>query len=289
MIDALSNTLSSLTRKMAFIPGMYFVTKPLHSLFSRHYSKNPNMAWRIISLNGYKIKVNLSYRMAALIYWRGAHEWAPMFLMQKEIKRGMVVYDIGANIGEVSLFCAHLLGDTSKVYSFEPMNETFEVLKENIALNNYQTRITPFNIALSDQNGESDLFAATEYDAHGSFEDGLHTLYATSDRSVLLHKIKMETLDEKQKELAPPDFIKLDVEGAELHVLRGAINTLEKYHPKILLEFNADTFEAAGYSQDDVLNFLNQFGYKFYQVETRGVLKELDQTKMPSLVNLYCV
>jgi FkbM family methyltransferase len=208
--------------------------------------------------------------------------------MQQELKKGMVVFDIGANIGEVSLFCAHLLGEDAKVYAFEPMKETYEVLKYNIDLNKYGKRITPFNIALSDQNGEADLFAATEVDELGSFEDGLHTLYATNDRSVLLHKIAMEKMDDK-KELPSPDFIKLDVEGAELHVLRGAADTLKKHHPKILLEFNAETFEAAGYTQNDMLDFLKPFGYKFYTVETRGKLLPLDLSNMPKLCNLYCI
>ena len=96
-------------------------------------------------------------------------------------------------------------------------------------------------------------------------------------------------MDEKQSELPAPDFIKLDVEGAELHVLKGAIKTIGKKHPRILLEFNKETFEAAGYTQDDILNFLKPFGYKFYTVETRGRLEELDQSNMPELVNLYCV
>lgn len=289
MIDFVSDSLSYMTRKLAFIPGMYFVTKPLHETFTRYYSKQGDKAgWRIISVNGYKMKVNVTHRMASLIYWRGAHEWAPIFLLQKELKKGMVVYDIGGNIGEMALFCAHQLGEGAKVYSFEPLNETYEILVENIALNKYESRIEAFNIALSDKEGEADLFAATEHNPLGSFEDGSHTLYATDDRSIFLQKIKMETLDSKQKELAPPDFIKLDVEGAELHTLRGAAETLKKHHPKILLEFNKDTFEAAGYTQRDVLDFLGQFNYKFQVIGNRGKLTDLNTSDLPELVNLLC-
>lgn len=289
MIDSISNALAYMTRKMAFIPGMYFVTKPLHKIFTRYYSKQGDKAgWRIISVNGYKMKVNVTHRMASLIYWRGAHEWAPLFLLQKELKKGMVMYDIGGNIGEMALFCAHHLGPDAKIYSFEPLDETYEVLQENIKLNEYENRIKAFNIALSDKNGEADLFAATEHNDLGSFEDGSHTLYATDDRSVFLQKIKMETLDSKQNELPKPDFIKLDVEGAELFALKGAAETLKKYHPKILLEFNKGTFEAAGYSQQDVLDFLGQFNYKFQVIENRGKLIPLNTSDLPELVNLLC-
>ncbi len=290
MIDTIANSLSYITRSLAFVPGMYFVTKPLHKAFTRHYSKQgEDKGWRVISVNGYKLKVNITHRMAALIYWRGAHEWAALYLLRHELKKGMVVYDIGANIGEMSIFSAHLLGEGAKVFSFEPMKETYKILKENIALNGYENRVKAFDIALSDKTGEADLYAATEYNENGSFEDGLHTLYATNDRSVKLQTIRMETLDSKQGELPAPDFIKLDVEGAELHVLKGAGNTLKTKHPKIVLEFNKDTFEAAGYSQREVLDFLRQFDYKFFTVETRGRLEKLDEANMPELVNLLCV
>ena len=290
MIDLISDSLSYVTRKLAFVPGMYFVTKPLHKAFTRHYSKyGEKEGWRVISVNGYKMKVNVTHRMASLIYWRGAHEWAPIYLLQKELKKGMVVYDIGGNIGEMALFSAHQLGEGAKVYSFEPLNETYEILKENIALNKYENRIKAFNVALSDKVGEADLFAATEHNDLGAFEDGSHTLYATDDRSVFLQKIILDTVDNMQKGLPPPDFIKIDVEGAELYALRGAAETLKKHHPKILLEFNRDTFEAAGYTQQDVLDFLGQFNYKFQVIEDRGKLSQLDTSALPRLVNLWCV
>jgi FkbM family methyltransferase len=291
MIDSISNALSSVTRSLAFIPGMYFVTRPLYKLFSRHYSTYGEKAWRIISLNGYKIKVNLSYKMGSLIYWRGAHEWAPMFLIQKELKKGMVVYDIGANIGEISLFCANILGEDAKVYSFEPMKDTYETLTQNVAINKFENRIKPFNIALSDRNGEADLFGANEVDEElGTYEDGFHTLYARDARSILLYKIKLETLDSKQGELSPPDFIKIDVEGAELMVLKGAVKTLEKHHPKLMLEYSDTNCKAAGYDRHDLVDFLKPLGYKFYSIENRGKLISLETANdIPDFANLYCV
>jgi FkbM family methyltransferase len=290
MIDLISDSLSYMTRKLAFIPGMFFVTKPFHKVFTKYYSKLGDKAgWRIISLNGYKMKVNVTHRMASYIYWRGAHEWAPLMLLQKELKKGMVVYDIGGNIGEMALFCAHKVGNEGKVYSFEPLDETYEVLRENIALNKYDNRLKAFNVALSDKTGEADLFAASEQNDLGSFEDGSHTLYATKDRGTFLQTIRMDTLDNKQKELLPPDFMKIDVEGAELFVLKGGAETIKKYHPKLLLEFNADTFKAAGYTQTEVLDFVKQFDYKFFAIENRGRLSELNTTALPEFVNLLCV
>jgi len=119
-------------------------------------------------------------------------------------------------------------------------------------------------------------------------EDGFHTLYARNDRSVLLYKIKLEKLDDK-KDILPPDFIKIDVEGAELFALKGAYETLEKHHPKIMMEFSSVNAKAAGYTQNDLLDLLKQLGYKFYTIENRGVLKELNTSQLPEFANLLCV
>lgn len=290
MLHTLADGLSFITRSLSFVPGMYFITKPIHDIFTKHFSAHPENAWRTISLNGYRLKVNASYRMGALVYWRGAHEWAPLFLLRQILKPGMTLYDVGANMGEFTMYAAHLVGSKGRVASFEPMKETFALLQENISLNQYQDRISAFNLALSDKKGEADLFAATEVNTVGSHEDGLHTLFGTQERSSFLHKIQLEKMDEVMTahQLPPPDVIKMDVEGSELFALKGAAGILKKHHPKIILEFNKETFEAAGYSQTDLLNFLKEFNYQFFTIENRGRLQPLDENNLPGLTNLYC-
>jgi FkbM family methyltransferase len=289
LIDLISDLLSSITRSLSFIPGMYFITKPIHRVFIRYYSKHQYLAWKIISLGGYKIKLNISHRIAAVIYWRGAQEWAPMFLLKSKLKPEMIVYDIGANLGEVTLFAGHIVGEKGKVVSFEPMKETFDLLQYNIELNGYTDRVICYNIALSDQNGELNLYAAGEPDQLGSFEDGLHTLFPSNDRNLLLHKVRVEKLDDKMKDILPPDLIKIDVEGAELFVLMGAISVLKKYHPQILIEINSESFHAAGYDQRDVFDFLTGLKYKMFMVGNRGKLEPLDMSKAIRLANVYCI
>jgi FkbM family methyltransferase len=291
MTEFLSDLLAFFTRTLAFIPGMYVITKPLHRFFTAYFTKHPEKAWRTIRMNGYKMKLNVSYRMAALVYWRGAHEWAPIYLLKNTLKPGMNFYDVGANMGEFTLLAANAVGENGKVFSFEPMSEMFGLLQHNIALNNFQNRVGLFNIALSDKKGEADLFAATEVNEVGSHEDGLHTLYGTKERSVFLQKIQLEKLDElfTEKNLSKPDVLKVDVEGAELFVLKGAEAILKKYQPKIILEFNSETSEAAGYTQQDLLSFLKPLGYQFYEIGNRGKLSLLNETNLPALTNLFCV
>ncbi len=290
MINIIADTLSYFTRSLSVIPGMYFVTRPLHRLFTTYYSSRPEKAWKIISLNGYKLKLNASHRMAALVYWRGAHEWAPLFLLKNILKPDMTLYDAGANMGEFTTYAAHLVGSKGRIVSFEPMTVTFALLRENISLNRFESRVSAFNIGLSDKKGEAELFAASEVNNIGSVEDGLHTLFGTTSRNSFLQKIQLETMDEfvETHHLSPPDVIKIDVEGSELFALKGAAKVLERYHPKIILEFSKETFEAAGYTQTDVLSYLKTFRYKFHTIETRGKLKPLNPNNIPVLTNLFC-
>ena len=80
------------------------------------------------------------------------------------------------------------------------------------------------------------------------------------------------------------DFIKIDVEGAELYALKGMHSFLEKYHPEILIEINEETFNAAGYTTTDVLDYLGSFGYKPYKI-FRGRLKSIDETALSAWGN----
>jgi FkbM family methyltransferase len=268
---------------------MYFITKPIHHIFIKYYSKRPDSAWKIISLHGYKIKLNISHRIAAVIYWRGAQEWAPMLLLKEKLKPGMTVYDIGANLGEVTLFAGNIVGKNGRIISFEPMKEAFDLLQYNISLNHYGERVVCYNTALSDQRGELNLYAACEPDKLGSYEDGLHTLFPSGDRNQLLHKTKVERLDDKIENLPPPDFIKIDVEGAELFVLMGAISILQNHHPQILIEINSESFHAAGYEQRDVYDFLIGLGYHLFYVGNRGKLKPINLAEQIRLANVYCI
>jgi hypothetical protein len=68
------------------------------------------------------------------------------------------------------------------------------------------------------------------------------------------------------------DFIKIDVEGAEMDVLKGAIYTIKRYKPDILLEIIEDNVHAGGYKPEDIIVFMNSFGYKPYSITSTGLM-----------------
>lgn len=270
---------AGITRALYVVPGGYFGVQLIKSFFKRKKSKSP---WRVFSFRGIRMKVDTSKSMGAAIYWRGAHDWAPVFAFEKCIKPGDTVIDIGANQGEYSLIAARKTGNTGKVLAFEPMKSLYGQLQENIALNkSFEGRITAIPIGLSEQAGVLDLYGKA-----GSNE-GVNTLYPTAEHTVKIESIQLDTLDQQLQNLGitKVDVIKIDVEGAELQVLKGAQKTLRQYLPTLLLEINRESCLAAGYSPEEMLEYLEAFGYRFKKIGLRGNLYPLSGP-LPEFCNI---
>ena len=92
--------------------------------------------------------------------------------------------------------------------------------------------------------------------------------------------IKLKVFDNEYKEkLERLDFIKIDVEGAELFALKGMYFHIEKYKPLLLIEINEDTFNAAGYTSKELVDYLSDFGYEPYSI-FRGRLKKIEKSNV---------
>jgi FkbM family methyltransferase len=270
--------LSKISRNLYVIPGGFFVTK----LFRKFYrSSDTTTNWRNFNFRGVAMKVDIAKQMGNAIYWRGAHDWAPIFVLEKFLKKGDTFIDVGANQGEYSLWAARKVGSKGKVIAFEPMQQLFDQLTENIRLNeSFQKTIIPIKLGLSDKKGEVTLFASEDSN------EGTNTIYNTDKFSIELGKIQLDTLDEQLDELKinTVNFLKVDVEGAELQVLKGTLNTLKNNRPILLLEINKDACIAGGYMPEDILDLLKPFNYSFSKIGLRGSLSKVDV--LPDFCNI---
>lgn len=156
-----------------------------------------------------------------------------------------VMLDIGANIGNHSLYFA-IERNAKKIYAFEPIPETFNILKKNVEINNLENIITPLNIALSNCNTNADI---------KNFN--IRFMGAAQINENIKGNIDVKAVDNLDIE-ENIDFIKIDVEGYELKVLEGAINTIEKYKPVIFIELLNNEIEI-------VTNMLEEYGYILYK------------------------
>lgn len=265
---------ATFTRNLYVIPGGYFLVQFIKKKFHKKY-QSPE--WRTFSFRGISMKVDISKSMGAAIYWRGAHDWAPIFVLGKILKKGQTIIDVGANQGEYSLWAVKYAGHTGKVIAFEPMNKLFNQLKFNFSLNSkYQKALIPIKTGLSDTKGKLNL-----YGKEGDNE-GVNTMFPTQTHTVLIQEILLDTLDNQLclLDCKQIDMIKIDVEGAELQVLKGALKTLEKYKPHLMIEINREACFAGGYEPEQIFELLRPLGYTFEKIGLRGKRIPVDQVPM---------
>lgn len=174
--------------------------------------------------------------------WIGTYERDSQRAFIENVREGAVVYDIGANAGFFTLLASKLVGPRGVVYAFEPLPRNLTVLERHVSLNGCENvRILP--IAAAAASGTA-RFAI----AHNPSQGGI------SDRGEL--EVATRTLDDVVASgNRRPDFLKIDVEGAETQVLTGASVLLRESHPTILLSTH-------GWEQHERCSeMLESFGY----------------------------
>ena len=209
---------------------------------------------------GGRIYLNLKMHRGMLSRALGMYEPAKMEAVLKLLRPGSTFIDVGANIGDFSLLAASVTGSAGRVLAFEPEATNCCLIKRNIELNGYKN-IEVFQLALSDSNGEASLYLGDRCDYHSLLKD-------QPERKAGVIAVKTRTLDSFLEEFGQDrvDMIKVDVEGAELKVLRGAREMLRR-NPNvvILLELHP----RMGVNPAEVCDFLRQLGLSLFQMSSQ--------------------
>ncbi len=187
-------------------------------------------------------------------------------IFKEYIKPGDTVLDIGANIGYHTLLASKL---GAKVYAFEPEPETFKLLQKNVEYNNCVAVL--INKAVSDKNGTVTLYINPD-------NNGGHSLEYKHEKSV---EVEAVALDEYFPDLKP-DFIKMDIEGAEYHALLGMKRMLNDMNVKMVVEY-AGIQEKYG-----TADFLKSCGFKLYKITLKGLVPFSPEAHERS-INLLCI
>jgi FkbM family methyltransferase len=200
----------------------------------------------------------------------------------------MVFVDVGANKGEFTIFAAKYL-PAGKVISFEPVQALSEELAANVAANHFKlVQIIPLGLGNIAQ--ERILFnAATQYE--GEWNQGVFSLYPRDHLRDAYEVVRTVRMDDLLKEgiILRIDMLKIDIEGAELEMLQGAAETIQRWMPVIFIEINALTCQAAGYQPGDILSFLEAFGYGFHAINRNGGTKPVTKDHLKIFQNLLCL
>ena len=194
------------------------------------------------------------------VYMFGQYEAANVALLRRVVQPGMVVADVGANVGLFTLLLARSATATGQVHAFEPNPPLFQRLSENVALNRLPN-VALFPQACAAVPGDVTFYAP----AVTEINQGLGTLRPTATATPIT--VAATTLDAHFAAAPRLDFIKLDVEGAEALVLQGAEATLRRLRPSLLLEAEAQH----GTTLRALLNQLHGLGYHVWSVDNAGL------------------
>lgn len=263
----------------------------LYKFFAKHLtgtniSRNP-IARKLISnlnsklkpeyvlINGKKLFLDENDSLFLSLF---SHETMQVSLSKKEIKKGNVVLDIGAHIGYYTIIFSELVGPEGKVYAFEPHPKNFQLLKKTVETNNL-TNVEIFQNIVSDKNQSVDFYLS-KLDSIGN------RMFVSDDADTKI-KIDSITIDEFLKNRnGKIDFIKMDIQGAEVLAIDGMKNTLRNNpHLKIIQEWWPTAIQKHGKEPDSHLNFLEKLGFNFYVVDEHS--KQLTQITIPKLIETY--
>ena len=215
-------------------------------------TRNPT---RMKTINGITYELDLREVIDSSLYFTSTYEVKIDRLFEKHVKPGSTVIDIGANIGLHTLRAAQLTGETGRVIAIEPSTWATNKLRRNLELNPELTKIIEIcHNALGEQ-------------VERSITLGFQSSYRLSGKTDIYSEvIDVLTLDSiaDQSSLESVDFIKIDVDGHELHILRGAKQLLSISKPVLVVEFTPSY--SVNYIDEltEIEKYLQSLGYLAY-------------------------
>jgi len=266
-----------------------------HSVFSeysamlsasdiRHIEIDKNGVWVHSNLGPVCLELSLLDRgtpsMVALNF--GQYERSEFDIWQRLVPSTASIADIGANIGWYSLHWA-TRSPNARIFSFEPVPSTFKAFHKNIVRNDL-SNIRAEQLGMSDKIGAMELFVdpsiAGAASAHPSVYEStsiaLTVQMTTLDNYASIHGLHF-------------DAIKIDVEGGELAVLKGATKVLSRDRPILFVEMLRRHARAFGYHPNDILSFTRLFGYKCYCIEDNRLAEFTQMDDETTATNFFFI
>jgi FkbM family methyltransferase len=210
------------------------------------------------------------------LLYDGAYERLETDLVIREIKKGDVVLDLGANIGYYTLLFAKLVGDEGKVFAFEPDPKSFALLKKNVKINGYKNVIL-LQKAVSNITDKAKLYLCED-----NFGD--HRIYDSKDGRKFI-KIETVRVDDYFKDFSRGiDFVKMDIQGAEPLAVEGMVGLLNRKGTlKIVSEYWPIGIKRCGKDHEEYLRLLMSYGFTLYHInKLRNAIEPLD---IPTILN----
>ncbi len=189
-------------------------------------------------------------RESNLSLWFGTYESRKANHLVRHLRRGMTFFDVGANAGYYTLLAARAVGPDGLVVAFEPLPENCGAWRRNVRANELPCRCTLIDAAVSTEDGVERFHASGRSRQQGRL---------SADGSLTVRTVSLDQLCSRTGIL--PDVVKIDVEGGELDVLKGAMDLLTSSQPDLFLALHAEDVAT------DCLTILSDAGYHSVVIE----------------------
>ena len=244
---------------------------------------------KVRTRDGRTLEVDFRDHLSQLIYFIGEYERPITEIVRAFVRPGSICLDVGANIGWYTTLMQVLAGPGGEVHAFEPVPGTFSVLSGNVASNRHPAQVALNNVALGESAGTVTMHT------FGLLADGHASLSDFGDSAAASVSVPMIVLDHylEEKGVGPVDFVKIDIEGAELSMLKGSARLFAQERPPVIVvEAALETTRGFGYVPDDIVKFLrDSAAYDFFEVGNEdGKLRRIEGFAPDSIgANVLCV
>lgn len=263
------------SRRLPYHPGKWRVVEALVRLSGLEQSDRGKSF--VVEIEKLRWKLQTTCAIQRKLFYHGFIDRVECRTLAARLGPGAVFFDIGSYFGWYSLWLAKQSG--ASAFAFEPVPVNYELLAENVRLNSAEN-VRTFPVALSDQPGEV-CFQIPLADNRGTgrivAEGGQRVPAITLDAFVA------------EQGISRIDAMKIDVEGAEVRVLAGGRETLEKFRPAILIELNPKRLELLAASEAALLAALRDLGYGIHHVGKRGLTPFTGIPAGQEYTNLFCL
>ena len=236
---------------------------------------------------GVRLFIDLSDHAIGLNILRGQYEQDEIRFVRGLLKRGDCAIDVGGHIGFFTMQMADAVGPEGRVYAFEPLDANADLLERSIAENGYGDRVRFQRAAAGAASGTATLtFPVETLNSGGAYllRDGSAPLAGNRKKDVPV--VALDSLDLRQS----VRVIKMDVEGAEPQVLRGAARILKDDKPVILSELHPTQLErASGVTAEQFLAQITALGYRAHAVEQGGIGAPIDRAPAETLISVALI
>jgi FkbM family methyltransferase len=277
----LRNLIAANFRLIPYFRGKWYLGRILGHWLTNSNSDRDSIT--IITMkDGSPIQLDVRSRTEQWSYWTGEYDDQTILKLAEGLPYQPTILDIGANIGIYSVGLGNKLKqENCIIHAFEPVKSNFERLISNVALNHLEKFIIAHNIALGEEEGEIEI--SLENDDNAKTGNAVMVKGGISREYFGTYcKCRLTKLDTfvREQQINSCDFIKIDIEGAEVMFLQGAVSFLSQQRPIIYGEFNHFFMQQFGHSFLDVLEIVTPWKYRFFKQGDRGDFIEITQPQV---------